>query len=230
MQGMTKEAVYVPVQPQGPGSSAWDSQLRTPESSPLCWLSRGWLARQAEGQAAEGSCGKKRVSPVNATQKEQLHNKANSNKARASLTSPLRCSHFYRVYLTIFLLLLLMSGSCRKQLAPARWLRAAILHALAIKQLHLHAKKLLVWSRIRHCICLPFRFSWSFAFSHKPIFLIILGYICNSACKMKNNLTSSHTLPIKQNSAIRLNIVGRWNELMSEKAKYHLLCIKTILI
>lgn len=101
---------------------------------------------------------------------------------------------------------------------------------LAIKQLHLHAKKLLVWSRIRHCICLPFRFSWSFTFSHKPIFLIILGYICNSACKIKNNLTSSHTLPIKQNSAIRLNIVGRWNALMSEKAKYHLLCIKTILI
>lgn len=53
-------------------------------------------------------------------------------------------------------------------------------NAPAIKLLHFYAKKLLSLSRVRHCICLPFKFSWSSAFLHKPTLLLLLGYICIS--------------------------------------------------
>lgn len=57
-------------------------------------------------------------------------------------------------------------------------------HPPAIKLLHLYAKKLLGLFRIRHRICLPLQFSWSSAFSHKPTLLLIMCYICISACKI----------------------------------------------
>lgn len=227
-QGMTREYVRGPVWPWGPGGSTQDTQLRAPECPPLFWLQLRPAGQASWGLSTQGKknnignfCSEchaeRRQTPIRL-------GPCKSKSDRSPEMLPLLLFGIWQFYCFCCWWVVLVGNSLLWHVGYMH----IFCNPLAIKLLHFYAE-LLGLSRIRHCICLPFQFSWSSAFSHKPTFPLILGYICISACKKtKNYLASGHTLPTKQNSAISLNTVSKWNEFMSEKAKHHILCIKRI--